>query len=263
MPRSIWKGAISFGLVSIPVSMYTATENRSPSFKQLRKGDNVPIRYKRVAESDGQEVAWEDIVKGYEFEKGRYVVFTDEELEAASPGSSKLVDIGQFVDASEIDPIMYQKSYYLAPDKTGLKAYRIFERALEEKGVVAIAKVTIREKQHLATLRPKDGVLVMETMHWPDEIRAAEFEELEGDVEIRDEEVKMAEALIENLTRPFDPSEFVDTTREAIEAAAAAKVAGEEIVAPEAPETTKVVDLLDALKASVEATKSQKSQKSA
>jgi DNA end-binding protein Ku len=260
MPRSIWKGAISFGLVSIPVAMYSATENRSPSFKQLRKDDHSPIRYKRVAESDGQEVEWEDIVKGYEFEKGRYVVFTDEELEAATPsGGAKLVDVIQFVDESEIDPIMYQKSYYLAPEQSGLKAYRIFKKAIEDKGVVGIAKVAIRDKQHLATLRSKDGVLVMETMYWPDEIRAAEFDELEGDVEIREEEVAMAESLIENLTSDFKAEEYVDTTREAIEEAAAKKIAGEEIVAPESAEPTKVVDLLEALKASVEATKSQKS----
>jgi DNA end-binding protein Ku len=260
MPRSIWKGAISFGLVSIPVGMYSATENRSPSFKQLRKEDHSPIRYKRVAESDGKEVGWDDIVKGYEFEKGRYVVFTDEELEAATPGGGgKLVDVIQFVDESEIDPIMYQKSYYLAPEQSGLKAYRIFQQAMEEKNVVGVAKVAIRDKQHLAVLRPKDGVLVMETMFWPDEIRAAEFEELEGDVEIRKEEISMAESLIENLTRDFDPGEYVDTSREAIEEAAAKKVAGEEIVAPETAEPTKVVDLLEALKASVEATKSQKS----
>jgi DNA end-binding protein Ku len=260
MPRSIWKGAISFGLVSIPVGLYTATENRSPSFKQLRKQDHSPIRYRRVAESDGKEAQWEDIVRGYEFEKGRYVVFTDEELEAASPGGgSRLVDVIQFVDADEIDPMMYQKSYYLAPDKTGLKAYRIFAKAMEERDVVAVAKVAIREKQHLATIRAKDGVIIMETMFWPDEIRAADFEELEGEVEIRDEEVGMAESLIDNLTRPFKAEEYVDTTREAIEEAAARKVAGEEIVAPESPEPTKVVDLLEALKASVEATKSQKS----
>lgn len=260
MPRSIWKGAISFGLVSIPVAMYSATENRSPSFKQLRKDDHSPIRYKRIAESDGKEVEWEDIVKGYEFEKGRYVVFTDEELEAATPsGGAKLVDVIQFVDESEIDPIMYQKSYYLAPEQSGLKAYRIFQKAIEDKGVVGIAKVAIRDKQHLATLRSKDGVLVMETMYWPDEIRAAEFDELEGDVEIREEEVAMAESLIENLTSDFKAEEYVDTTREAIEEAAAKKIAGEEIVAPESAEPTKVVDLLEALKASVEATKSQKS----
>lgn len=260
MPRSIWKGAISFGLVSIPVGLYTATENRSPSFKQLRKTDHSPIRYRRVAEADGKEVEWDDIVRGYEFEKGRYVVFTDEELEAASPGGgNRLVDVIQFVEADEIDPTMYQKSYYLAPDKTGLKAYRIFARAMEERGVVGVAKVAIREKQHLATIRAHDGVIIMETMFWPDEIREAEFEELEGDVEIRNEEVTMAENLIDNLTRPFKATEYVDTTREAIEEAAARKVAGEEIVAPESPEPTKVVDLLEALKASVEATKGQKS----
>lgn len=261
MPRSIWKGAVSFGLVSIPVAMYSATENRSPSFKQLRKGDHSPIRYKRVAESDGEEVVWDDIVKGFEFEKGRYVVFSDEELEAASAGSSKIVDVVQFVDESEIDPIMYQKSYYLAPEKSGLKAYRIFQKAIEDKGVVAIAKVAIRDKQHLATLRVKDGVLVMETMFWPDEVRTPEFEELEGDVEVRSEEIEMAESLIANLTRPFEADEYVDSSREAIEEAAAKKVAGEEIVAPEEAEPAKVVDLLDALKASVEATKSE--QKSA
>ena len=259
MPRSIWKGAISFGLVSIPVSLYTATDNRSPSFKQLRADDHSPIRYKRVAESDGQEVTWDEIVRGYEFEKGRYVVFTDEELEAAGPsGGAKLVDVIQFVDESEIDPIMYQKSYYLAPDSTGLKAYKIFQEAMEKKGVVGIAKVSIREKQHLATLRAKDGVLVMETMFWPDEIRGADFEELDGDVEVRSEELTMAESLIENLTRPFVADEYQDETRKAIEAAAEKKVAGEEIVAPQVEEPTKVVDLLDALKASVEATKAQK-----
>lgn len=262
MPRSIWKGAVSFGLVSIPVALYSATEDRSPSFKQLRKGDNSPIRYKRVAEADGEEVPWADIVRGYEISKGHYVVFTEEELEAAgSGGGSKLVDVVQFVDASEIDPIMYQKSYYLAPEKTGLKAYRIFLEAMEKQGVVAIAKVAIRDKQHLAVLRPKDGVLVMETMFWPDEIRQPDFEELEGEVEVRPEEVEMAELLISNLTHSFQPESFVDTTREAIEAAAAAKAAGEEIVTIEAPEPTKVVDLLEALKASVEATKSR--QKSA
>lgn len=259
MPRSIWKGAISFGLVSIPVSLYTATDNKSPSFKQLRADDHSAIRYKRVAEADGEEVGWDDIVRGYEFEKGRYVVFTDEELEAASPSAgAKLVDVIQFVDESEIDPIMYQKSYYLAPDTTGLKAYKIFEEAMDKRGVVALAKVSIREKQHLATVRAKDGVLVMETMFWPDEIRAAEFEELEGDVEVRDEELAMAESLIENLTKPFEADEYEDDTRKAIEAAAEKKIAGEEIVAPESPEPTKVVDLLDALKASVEATKAEK-----
>ena len=260
MPRAIWKGAINFGLVTIPVGLYTATDNLTPRFKQLRKTDHSPIRYKRVAEADGEEVQWDDIVKGYEFEKDRYVVFTDEELEAANPDGNKLVDVVQFVDESEIDPMMYKKSYYLAPEKTGLKAYRILAEALQEKGRVGIAKVSIREKQQLATLRTKDGVLVMETMYWPDEVRDVEFEELEADVEIRPEEVEMAGTIIDNLTREFAEDEFEDRSRNVVEELAAKKVAGEEIVAPTSPEPTKVVDLLDALKASVEATKEKQAK---
>ena len=260
MPRAIWKGAINFGLVTIPVGMYTATDNKTPKFKQLRKTDHSPIRYKRVAEADGQEVVWDDIVKGYEFEKDRFVVFTDEELTAAHPESNKLVDVVQFVDESEIDPTMYKSSYYLAPEKTGIKAYRILEEALKEKGRVGIAKVSIREKQQLATLRAKDGMIVMETMFWPDEVREAAFEEMEAEVEIRPEEVEMAAMIIDNLTRPFESDEYKDTTRSAIEDLANKKVAGEEIVAPASPEPTKVVDLLEALKASVEATKEKQAK---
>jgi DNA end-binding protein Ku len=260
MPRAIWKGAINFGLVTIPVGMYTATDNKSPSFKQLRKSDHSPIRYKRVAEADGEEVQWDEIVKGYEFEKDRFVVFTDEDLEAAVPEGNKLVDVIQFVDEEEIDPMMYKKAYYLAPEKTGVKAYRILQEALDSKGRVGIAKVSIREKQQLATLRTKDGVIVMETMYWPDEIRAGEFEELDANVEIRKEEVEMAASIIDNLTKPFDESEFEDKSRGVIEEIAAKKIAGEEIVAPSSPEPTKVVDLLEALKASVEATKEKQAK---
>jgi len=259
MPRSIWKGAISFGLVTIPVALYTATESKTPKFKMLRGTDHSPIKYKRVAESDGEEVVWDDIVRGYEVEKGKYVVFTDEELEAATAADgNRLVDVVQFVDESQIDPIYYKSSYYLAPERTGVKAYRILLEALKDKGRVGLAKVSIRDKQQLATLRAKDGVLVMETMYWPDEIRQPEFEELDADVYLRKEEVKMAEMLIDGLTAEFDPDAFRDSTREAIEVAAQKKVEGQEIVAPEAPEPTKVVDLLEALKASVEATKKRK-----
>jgi len=260
MPRAIWKGAINFGLVTIPVGLYTATDNKTPKFKQLRESDHSPIRYKRVAETDGEEVPWDDIVKGYEFEKDRYVVFTEEELSAANPEGNKLVDVVQFVDEDEIDPMMYQKSYYLAPEKTGVKAYRILREALQEKGRVGIAKVSIREKTQLPTLRVKADVIVMETMFWPDEIREAAFEELGTDVEVRPEEVEMAASIIDNLTKPFDGSEFVDTTRETVEKLATKKVAGEEIVAPASPEPTKVVDLLDALKASVDATKEKQAK---
>ncbi len=256
MARAIWKGAINFGLVTIPVGLYSATDEKSPKFKQLRKDDHSAIKYKRVAEADGKEVGWDDIVRGYEFEKGRYVVFTDDELESASTQGNKLVDVVQFVEEDEIDPILFKKTYYLAPEKTGIKAYQILEQALESKGRVGIAKVSIREKQQLATIRAKDGVIVMETMYWPDEIRAAEFEELDSEFEIRKEEVEMAASLIDNLTRPFAEDDYVDRTREQIEELAAKKVAGEEIVAVDSsPEPTKVIDLLDALKASVEATK--------
>ena len=255
----MWKGAVSFGLVTIPVGMYTATESKTPKFKMLRDKDHSPIRYKRVAEADGEEVAWEDIVKGYEVEKGRYVVFTDDELEAAAAGeSNRLVDVVQFVDEDEIDPIYYKSSYYLAPEKTGSKAYHILLDALTSKGRVGLCKVSIRDKQQLATIRAKDGVLVMETMYWPDEIREAEFEELEEKPDVRAEEVKMAEMLIDGLSAPFDPEAYQDLTRQAIEDAAQKKIEGEEIVAPAAPEPTKVVDLLEALKASVEATKKRK-----
>ncbi|MGI8516915.1 MAG: Ku protein, partial [Acidimicrobiia bacterium] len=168
------------------------------------------------------------------------------------------VDVVQFVDEDEIDPIYYKSSYYLAPEKTGIKAYRILLDALKSKGRVGICKVAIRDKQTLATLRTKDGVLVMETMYWPDEIREAEFEELDLKADVRPEEVKMAEMLIDGLTSPFQAADYKDLTREAIEEAAQKKIEGQEIVAPESPEPTKVVDLLEALKASVEATKKRK-----
>lgn len=257
--RSIWKGAVSFGLVTIPVALFSATEDRTPKFKMLRASDGSPIKYKRVAEADGEEVAWEEIVKGYEVEKGTYVTFTDDELSAASAkGGAKLVDVVQFVDESEIDPMFYKSSYFLGPEKTGIKAYRILLQALQSGGKVGIAKVAIRDKEQLATIRAKGDVLVMETMFWPDELREPEFEELEATVEVRPEEVKMAEMLIENLTRPFDSAEYVDRSRERIEELAQTKLEGREIVVAEAPEPTKVVDLLEALKASVEATKQKR-----
>ena len=254
--RPIWKGAVSFGLVTIPVGLYSATENKRPKFRQLRESDHSPIKYKRVAESDGVEVPYENIVKGYEIDKGRFVVFSGDELSEIMKGiTGGIVDVVQFVNQAEIDPVYYRSTYYLAPEKTGVKAYKILLRALEEKNMVGIARVAIREREYPATLRADEDVLVMETMYWPDEIREPQFETLDEDVEIRDEEVQMAEMIIDNLTATFDPSAWNDETREAVEAAAQRKVDGQEIVAPEAPQPTGVVDLMDALKASVEATK--------
>jgi DNA end-binding protein Ku len=262
--RPIWKGAISFGLVTIPVGLYTATESKRPKFRQLRESDHSRIRYKRVAEKDGQEVPFENIVKGYEFEKGQYVVFTDEELETATAkGQAGTVDVVQFVEAAEIDPIYYRQSYYLAPEKTGVKAYKILLDALKHKQMVGVARVAIREREYPAVVRAEEDVIVMETMHWPDEIREPRFELLEEEVEIREEEVTMAEMIIDNLTTGFDPTEWVDDSRGAIEVLAQQKIDGQEIVSPEAPQPTGVVDLMEALKASVEATKAKRDQEAA
>ncbi|NQV07822.1 Ku protein [bacterium] len=260
MPRPIWKGAISFGLVTIPVGLYSATEDKRPKFRQLRKDDGSRIKYKRVAEADGREVPYEDVAKGFEVDKDRFVIFTQDELETAlSSGGTKTVDVVQFVDAVEIDPIYYKSSYYLAPEQTGAKAYRILQTALQEKGMVGLARVAIRDREYPATLRSEDGVIVMETMHWPDEIREPEFEHLQGDLEIRADELKMAEMIIDNLTAPFDPSAWVDDSREAIEELARRKMEGEEIISPEGvQQPAGVIDLMEALKASVEATKAKR-----
>lgn len=256
--RAIWKGAISFGLVTIPVGLFTATDNKRPKFRQLRDSDHSAIKYKRVAEKDGEEVPFDNIVKGYEVDKGRYVVFSDEELEAIGKAIAGSVEVVQFVDAAEIDPIYYRSSYYLGPEKSGLKAYKILLGALKAKNMVAIAKVAIRERDYLATLRAEDDVIVMETMFWPDEIREPTFEELYEEVTITPEEQKMAEMIIENLSGTFDPAAWHDESREAVEAMAQRKLEGHEVVTPESPQPTGVVDLMDALRASVEATKTKR-----
>ncbi|HEY3211395.1 MAG TPA: Ku protein [Actinomycetota bacterium] len=263
MPRTMWKGAISFGLVSVPVGLYTATEEKSLHFNQLHDEDFGRIKYQRVCSKCGEMVDFEHIVKGYEYEKDKYVVMTDEDFDAVPVESSKAIDIVQFVDLADIDPIYFQKSYYLVPEETGFKAYTLLRRAMEEDGRVAIAKVAFREKEHLAALRFKDNVFVLETMFWPDEIRAADFEILDKKVEIRDQEVQMAKSLIDNLTEAFKPEEFRDEYREALLGIVEKKVSGEEIEVVPEPEPTKVVDLMEALKASVEATKKKAEPKKA
>jgi DNA end-binding protein Ku len=253
----MWKGAISFGLVTIPIRLYPATEEKTLRFNQLHDEDHGRIRYKRVCEVDEEEVSFEHIVKGYEYEKGKYVVLENEDFDAVPVESSRAIDILQFVDLDEIDPIYFQKTYYLIPEETGLKAYTLMRQAMGEDGRVALAKLALREKEHLCTLRFKDEVMVLETMYWPDEIRAADFEELDKSVKVRPQEVEMARSLIDNLTQEFHPEEFKDDYREALLQIVEKKIAGEEIeVMPEA-EPTKVVDLMEALKASVEATKTK------
>src|SRR5712691_6316695 len=255
MPRTMWKGAISFGLVSIPVGLYPATEEKTLRFNQLHDKDHGRIKYQRICSKCGEEVTFEHIVKGYEYEKDQYVVLEDEDFDAVPVESSRAIDIVQFVEIEDIDPIYYQKSYYLVPEDTGLKAYTLLRRAMQEDGRVAIAKIALREKEHLAALRFKDNVFVLETMFWPDEIRAADFETLERKIQIRPQEVQMAKSLIDNLTEDFKPEQFRDEYREALLGIIEKKVAGEEIEVVKEPEETKVVDLMEALKASVAATK--------
>ncbi len=258
--RSIWSGAITFGLITIPVGLYTATEERDVSFHLLSGKDKSRIEYKRVSSKTGREVDWDDIVKGYEYEKGKYVVFTQEELEQIAPESARAIDVVQFVDAAEVDPIFFEKSYFVAPTDVAVKAYTLLSRALEEAEKVAVAKVAIREKERLCLLRVKDGILLLETMKWPDEIRRPEFEQLGTKPRVSAQELKMARQLINQLSGDFDPEIFEDSYRHRVEEAIAAKIEGNEIAVAE-PEarTEQVVDLLEALKASVDQTRAKKS----
>ena len=257
MPRTMWKGAISFGLVTIPVAVYPATEEKTLRFNQIHEEDGGRIRMKRTCSIDGEEVSYDEIVKGFEYEKDRYVILTDEDFDAVPVESSRAIDIVQFVDLDEIDPMLYKKSYYLVPDETGAKAYALLREALSQENKVGIAKVSFRDKEHLSALRFKDDAFVLETMYWPDEIRAADFGDVDVDVKVRDQELEMARTLIENLTADWNPEEFTDEYREALLKIVEAKINGEEIdiVAPEP--TAKVVDLMEALKASVAAAKTR------
>src|ERR671911_1679053 len=257
MPRAMWKGAISFGLVTIPVSVYPSTEEKTLRFNQLHDEDGGRIRMKRVCSVDGEEVGYEHIVKGYEYEKDRYVILTDDDFEAIPVESSRAIDIQQFVELEEIDPMMYKKSYYLVPEETGAKAYALLREALNRSGKVGVAKVSFRDKEHLAALRFRDDAFVLETMYWPDEIREADFGGVDVSMKVRPNELDMAQTLIDNLSADWDPVEFKDEYREAMLRIVEAKINGEEIEVVEAEPTAKVVDLMQALKASVAAAKKE------
>lgn len=258
--RTLWKGAITFGLITIPVKLYSAVQEKGLKMNMLHGEDGGRIKFKRECSKCGKEVTWDDIVKGYEYSKEHYVTFTDEELEALEVDSIHAIDVVSFVPLKDIDPIYFNKTYYVAPEPSGLKAYKLLAEALEAEGQVGIAKVALREKEHLATIRLKDGVFVLETMHWPDEIREAEFEELDKKIDVRDAEVKMARQLVQQLSAEFDPTEFKDEYRAALEKLVEQKVAGEEVTVAAAPEEepTKVVDLMEALRASVAEAKKNK-----
>ena len=258
--RPLWKGAITFGLISIPVRLYSAVQEKSLKFHLMHEEDGGRIKYERVCSKCGKKVSWDDLVKGYEYSKDHYVTFTDDELEGLDVDSIRAIDVVAFVPLTDIDPIYFNKTYYVAPEQAGLKAYRLLADALEAEGQVGVAKVALRDKEHLATVRLKDDVFVLETMHWPDEIRAPEFEELDKKVKIQDSEVKMARQLIQQLSAEFDPSEFADEYRAKLEELVQAKVEGAEVTVAAEPqeEPTKVVDLMEALKASVEEAKKKK-----
>jgi DNA end-binding protein Ku len=255
--RSIWKGAISFGLVSIPVKLYSATEEKDVSFHQVHRDDGGRIRYKRVCQIDGEEVAYSDIAKGYELSNGEVVVLTDDDFADLPLTTSRAIDVLEFVPLDQVDPMYFAKSYYLEPDAAGAKPYVLLREALERSGRVALVKIALRQRESLATLRVRDGVFVLEMMLWPDEIRQPEFGFLDDDIEVRAQELKMAESLIESLSGDFVPEQYGDNYREALQALIEAKVEGREVVQPAEPasDSGTVVDLMAALRASVEAAK--------
>jgi len=248
---------VSFGLVNIGVKMFSATEERDISFHQVRRSDGSRVRYKRVAEADGEEVAYADIAKGYTLPGGDMVVLTDEDFADLPLSSARVVDVLQFVPADQIDPIYFAKSYYLEPEQPAVKPYVLLRDALEGSGMVAVVKVALRNREQLATLRVREGVIVLETMIWPDEVREASFGFLDEDVTVRPQERAMAESLVASMAGDFEPEQFSDEYREALQQVIDAKVGGREVVdtVPAAPDTGQVVDLMAALRASVDAAK--------
>lgn len=258
MPRSIWRGVLSFGMVAIPVRMYLATESSSKvSFNLLCPEHRSRIKNKRWCPEGDHEVAWGDVVRGYEYEKGSYVVMDDDDLEKLPLKSSKAIDIAGFIEDEELaGPIYYQSAYYLEPEKAATKPYALLQKTLEKTGRVAIAKFALRDRERLVSVRPLDGVLLLNTLHWPEEIRDTGDLDLPEDVTVSTKEISMAETLVDAMAMKFEPDEFKDEYKEAIEEIVKAKVAGKEVIeAPEAEAETTVVDLMSALKASVERAK--------
>src|SRR5450432_2591850 len=257
--RSIWKGSISFGLVSIAVKVYSATEEKDIAFHQVHRDDGGRIKYKRICSIDGEEVPYNDIAKGYELPDGDMVVLTDDDLAELPLTSSREIDVLQFVPLEQVDPIYFNKSYYLEPDPRAAKAYVLLRDTLEKSGRVAVVKVALRRREALATLRVREGVITLETMLWPDEIRAPEFGFLDEAVEVRPQEIAMASSLVDSLSGDFDPSDFTDQYRAALESVVEAKIEGRDLIpAPESTDTGAsgtVVDLVAALQASIAAVK--------
>jgi DNA end-binding protein Ku len=259
MARSIWSGVITFGLVSIPVKLYPATQDKDVAFNQLHRPDNGRIKYRKFCSVDDEEVDAEDIVRAYEVSKGQYVEITDADLEQLPLPAKHTIELGAFVQSSEIDPIYYDKSYYLEPEETGVKPYALLLKVLEHKGVVGVASIAIRNKESLCALRPTDSTLLLETLHYPDEIR--ERESSLPSVSVSDRELAVAGTLVDALEERFDPSKYHDHYREALLELIASKTEGREVVVPEgAPAAEPVTDLMAALRASIEAARGRKGE---
>src|SRR6476620_2653456 len=254
--RAIWKGSISFGLVNIPVSLYPATHTEDLKFRLLRRSDLSPVNYKRVAEVDGKEVAWDQIVKGYEHEKGKFVVLKDEDFQRVDLEATQTVDIKDFVDQEEIDPMFFYKPYYLEPQKGGDKAYALLRDALKDSNKVGVAKVVIKTRQYLASVKPEDGALVLELMHFADELADPEKLHVPKKLEIGKREMTMAKSLIDSMSSKWQPEKYKDDYREALMNVIEEKVeaGGKEIEEKprKAPKPTKVIDLVSVLQKSLE-----------
>lgn len=258
MARAIWKGSISFGLVNIPIALYPATRREELKFRLLRRTDLSLVNYKRVAEKDGREVPWDQIVKGYEYEKGKYVVLKDEDFQRVDVEATQTVDIQDFVELDEIDPIFFYKPYYLEPQKGGDKAYALLRDALKDSKKVGIAKVVIKTREYLAGVKPEDGALVLELMHFADELADTSKLHIPKKVEVGKREMNMATALIGSMTTKWNPGKYHDDYREALMEVIEEKVeaGGKEIEEKprKAPKPTKVIDLVSVLQKSLEQT---------
>ncbi len=263
MPRPVWSGTISFGLVAIPVKLFHAVRRQSVSFNQLDERNLARIRYRKVNAENGEEVTEDHIVKGYEVSKGRYVVIDPDELEPFIPAATKSVDLEEFVELDEIDPVYFDTAYHVAPD-TNPKPYVLLARAMEASGKVAIGRFVMRNKQYTAAIRAEDGRLVMSSLAYADEVvPASEIDELRGldDIEVNAKEIAMAEALVDSLTAEFEPTKYHDEYREQVLALIQMKADGEAFEAPEVEsEKPKVVDIMAALEASVAAAKEARSR---
>ena len=256
--RAIWKGAVSFGLVSVPVKLYAATESHDISFRQVHAKDGGRIKYQRVCSIDGEEVAYADIAKGYETDDGQIVVLDDADMAELPASSSREISVEKFVPREQIDPMWYEKSYYLEPDKAAAKPYALLREAIREADRVAVVTVSLRTRMTTAVLRVVDDVIVMQTMMWPDEIRTPDFAGLDAaEMDVKPQELKMAQMLVETLAGDYNPDEFEDDYQAAVEALVQAKLEGGEVKHVEGPKPTggEVVDLLAALQKSVDAAK--------